>query len=76
MKHESNLVSIHKVYDSIEAELIKSQLEAEGIISFLKSDNAGGSLSYFTATLGIEIIVRKEDAERAFNTFIRNKVKN
>ncbi|NGX60343.1 MAG: hypothetical protein KR126chlam3_01516 [Chlamydiae bacterium] len=65
MKNLNDLVSVHKVYDSIEAELIKSQLEAEGIASFLKSDNAGGSLSYLTKTIGIEIVVRKEDAERA-----------
>lgn len=65
MDHSGMLVSIYKVYDSIEAELIKSQLEAEDIVSFLKSDNAGGSLSYFTATIGIEIIVHKENAEKA-----------
>lgn len=72
MKHADKLVSVHKVYDSIEAELIKSQLEAEGIFSFLKSDNAGGSLSYLTATLGIEIIVCKGDSERAFR-IIQNR---
>ena len=60
MKNSNDLVSIHRVYDTIEAELIKGQLEAEGIPSFLKSDNAGGSLSYFTTTKGIEIIVNKE----------------
>lgn len=72
MKHDVSLVSIHKVYDAIEAELIKSQLEAEGIISFLKSDNAGGSLSYFTAVLGIEIVICKEDAEKA-SKIIQNR---
>jgi S-adenosylmethionine hydrolase len=66
MENSSKLVSVYKVYDSIEAELMKSKLEAEGITSFLKADNAGGSLSYFTATLGIEIIVREEDVEEAF----------
>ena len=72
MKNAWDLVSIHKVYDTIEAELIKSQLESEGIASFLKSDNAGGSLSYLTSTLGIEIVVRKEDAEAAYK-IIRDK---
>ncbi|MCC5831943.1 MAG: DUF2007 domain-containing protein [Chlamydiales bacterium] len=66
MDHSSDLISVHKVYDSIEAELIRGQLESEGIASFLKSDNAGGSLSYLTTISGIEIIVRKEDAERAY----------
>ncbi len=62
MDNLNDLVSVHKVYDSIEAELIKGRLESEGIESFLKSDNAGGALSYLTPTTGIEIIVRKEDA--------------
>lgn len=66
MENSSDLVSVHKVYDSIEAELIRAQLESEGIASFLKSDNAGGSLSYLTTTTGIEIIVRKEDVKRAY----------
>lgn len=67
MNENSNeLISVYKVYDSIEAELIKGQLESEGISSFLKSDNAGGVLSHLTITSGIEIIVRKEDAERAY----------
>lgn len=72
MKNFNDLVSVHKVYDSIEAELIKSRLEAEGIANFLKSDNAGGSLSYLTKTIGIEIMARKEDAERA-NKVIKEK---
>ena len=65
MKNSMDLVCIHKVYDTVEAELIKSWLDSEGIASFLKSDNAGGALSYLTFSLGIEIVVRKEDAEVA-----------
>lgn len=72
MKNANSLVSVHKVYDSIEAELIKALLESEEIDSFLKSDDAGGSLPYLTAALGVEIIVRKEDAERAIN-IIQNR---
>lgn len=67
METSSNdLICIHRVYEIIEAELIKSHLENEGIPTILKADNAGGSLSYFTSILGVEIIVRKEDAERAY----------
>lgn len=39
MKHASELVNVHKVYNSVEAELIRSQLEAEGIVNFLKADD-------------------------------------
>ncbi len=61
----SDLVSVHIVYDTIEAELIRGLLESEGIASFLKSDNAGGTLTFLTPTTGIEIIVSQEDAEKA-----------
>lgn len=37
MNDSGKLVSVYKVYDSIEAELIKSQLEAEEIESFLRA---------------------------------------
>ncbi len=64
-KSSDDLICIHKVYEAIEAELIKSHLEVEGIPAILKGDNAGGTLSYLTSSLGIEIIVRKEDVTRA-----------
>lgn len=67
-----DLVCIHRVYETIEAELIKSHLEVAGIPAILKADNAGGSLSYLTSILGIEIIVRREDAERAHH-YIHSK---
>jgi len=66
MKNSNDLVSVYRVYETIKAELIKGLLEAEGIPCFLKADNAGGSLSYFTTTTGIEIIVNKKDAEEAY----------
>lgn len=59
-------VCVHKVYDTIEAEMIRGWLEVEGIDAFLKSDNAGGALTYLTTTIGIEIMVRNEDAEHAY----------
>lgn len=73
MKQGNNLVCIYKVYDSIEAELIKSHLESEGIMSFLKSDNAGGSLAYLNSILDIEIIVLKEDVEKALEIIQHRK---
>ncbi|NGX60344.1 MAG: hypothetical protein KR126chlam3_01517 [Chlamydiae bacterium] len=72
MKENDDIISVHKVYDSMEADLIKMQLELEGIDSYLKSDNAGGALPYLTMTTGIEIMVRREDALRA-NKVIKEK---
>ncbi len=65
MKNSEDSIIIYKTYDSIEADMVKAQLESEGIPSFLKSDNAGGMLPQLTAINGIEIIVRKEDEQRA-----------
>ena len=73
MKQSNDLVSVHRVYEAIEAELIKGLLEAKGIPCFLKADNASGSLSYFTASTGIEIIVNKEDLEKACNIIQNNE---
>ncbi|MCH9611356.1 MAG: DUF2007 domain-containing protein [Chlamydiae bacterium] len=65
MKEANEFVSVHRAYDTIEAELVRGLLGAEGIPSFTKGDNAGGSLSYLTNTSGIEILVNKDDAQRA-----------
>lgn len=65
IKKANDLVSIIKVYDIMTAELIKAHLDDKGIASCLKSDNAGGALSYFTTIVGIEITVCKQDAEAA-----------
>ena len=60
-------ISIYKAYDSIEAEMVKSKLENEGIICFLKSDNAGGFLPHMTFAGGIDVMVQEQEAELALN---------
>ncbi len=65
MKKLDDIICVHKVYDSMEAELMKSQLEAENIDCFLKSDNAGGVLSHLTYATGIEIMVKQTDVQQA-----------
>lgn len=60
MEHSSDLVTIYTVYDPIQAELIRGMLASEGIESFLKSDHAGGVLSYLTMISGIDLwFIRK-----------------
>jgi len=53
------------MHDSTEADLVKAQLEGEGITCFLKSDNAGGMLPHLTMMTGIEVMVRQEDKAQA-----------
>lgn len=65
-------ISIYKVYDSIEAEMIKSKLENKGIICFLKSDNAGGFLPHMTFAGGIDVMVCQQEAEQALNILKEN----
>lgn len=61
-----DLITVHVVFDSLQAELIRCRLDTAGIANFLKSDNAGGVLPHLTRdTGGIKVIVRKEDVSRA-----------
>jgi len=56
------LVVIRTFTDRIEAELAHSALEAAGIASMLRSDDAGGLRPHMTLTNGVELLVRAEDA--------------
>lgn len=59
----SDIISVYTTYDSSDADLIRAQLESEGISCFLKSDNAGGALPYLTSTHGIEIMINAQDKD-------------
>jgi hypothetical protein len=60
-----NLVVVQTFVDRIEAELAHSALEAAGIESMLRSDDAGGLRPHMTLTNGVELLVRPEDAAAA-----------
>lgn len=60
-----DVICIRNAYNSEEAEMIASRLNSAGIQCYLKSDNAGGMLSYLTASSGVDVMVRAEDAEYA-----------
>jgi len=68
-----DIVRAYTTYDSIEADLIKAQLESEGISCFLKSDNAGGVLPQLTMTTGIEVMVRAEDKSKTLQIIKERK---
>lgn len=61
MSHIS-FVSVRTFSDRIEAELAHSALEAAGIESMLKTDDAGGLQPGLAMANGISVIVRVEDA--------------
>jgi hypothetical protein len=61
----SDLVVVRTFIDRIEAELAHSALEAAGIDSMLRSDDAGGLRPHMTLTNGVVLLVRAEDAQAA-----------
>ena len=61
MEASDDLFCIYRTNDSIETDLIKTELEARGLPCFLITDNAGGVLPHLTMTTGIQIMIHKED---------------
>jgi hypothetical protein len=62
---DTHLVVVRAFNDRVEAELAQSALEAAGIESMIRSDDAGGLRPAMTFSNGAELIVRAADAERA-----------
>ncbi len=62
----NNLVSVYIAHGQVEAQLIKSLLEAEGIPVMIAQEGAGTAYGLTVGILGIaEIFVREQDAEKA-----------
>jgi hypothetical protein len=62
----NDLVSIYIAHGQVEAQLIKSLLEAEGIPAMIAQEGAGTAYGLTVGILGIaEIFVREQDAEEA-----------
>ena len=62
---EVELVVVHTFSDRMEAVLAKSALEAAGIDCMLRPDDVGGLRPHMAYTLGVELLVREEDADAA-----------
>jgi hypothetical protein len=60
-----SLVVVRTFGDRIEAELAQSALEAAGIESTIRTDDAGGLNPGMALTNGISVMVRVEDAVMA-----------
>jgi len=62
----NDLVSVYIAHGQVEAQLIKSLLEAEGIPVMIAQEGAGAAYGLTVGILGIaEIFVREKDADEA-----------
>lgn len=62
---DSDLVVVRTFSDRIEAEIARSALEAAGIESMLRTDDAGGLRPHMSLANGVGVVVRAEDASAA-----------
>jgi Putative prokaryotic signal transducing protein len=62
---DTNLVVVRTFADRIEAELAHSALEAAGIESMIRADDAGGLRPAMGFSNGVALLVRAEQAEAA-----------
>ena len=62
---ETDLVVVRTFADRIEAELAHSALEAAGIESMIRADDAGGLRPAMAFSNGIALLVRAEQASAA-----------
>ncbi len=62
---ENELIVVRTFDNMFQAEVAKSALDAAGIDSLLRSDDAGGMRPHLWETRGVELIVRAEEADRA-----------
>ncbi len=62
----NNLVSVYFAHGQVEAQLIKSLLEAEGIPAMVSQEGAGAAYGLTVGILGIaEIFVAEKNADEA-----------
>lgn len=62
---DTELVVVRTFNDRIEAELAQSALEAAGIESMVRGDDAGGVQPGLWTSEGVDVLVREEDAANA-----------
>ena len=62
---DSDLVVVRTFSDRIEADLAQSALEAAGIESMIRGDDAGGLQPGLWVGTGVDLLVREEDAGTA-----------
>ena len=68
MKHANDLILVSTFLSMADAQIAKGVVDAVGIQSLIRSDNAGGM---YPALAAVELFVRPEDAEVATATLQR-----
>lgn len=63
---ETPLVVVKTFSDRMEAGLAMSALEAAGIDALMRPDDVGGLRPHLALTTGVDLLVREEDAQAAF----------
>lgn len=59
------MIVIRNYISEIPANLAKAALEGSGISVMIRKDDCGGMRPYLQTVTGVQLIIRKEDAERA-----------
>ena len=62
---DTELVVIRTFSNKFDADVAKSALDAAEIESMIRADDAGGMRPHLWFGQGVELLVRREDAERA-----------
>lgn len=62
---KTDLLVIRNYISEFPANLAKATLEGSGIDVMLRKDDCGGMRPYLQAATGIQLLVRRDDAERA-----------
>jgi len=61
----ANFVNLKNFQSLEEAEVVKSMLEANGIVAMIKSDDAGGMRPAMTMAFGVLVLVLEKDLKLA-----------
>lgn len=62
---EDYLITLTTFYNPLQAEIVKTRLESEGIPCFLTDGNLLPSLSFFSDEGGVKLKIHKQDFDRA-----------
>jgi hypothetical protein len=62
---DSDLMIVRTFLNRFEADVAKSALDAAGIDSLIRADDAGGMRPAMSMGSAVELVVRAEDASRA-----------
>jgi Putative prokaryotic signal transducing protein len=67
-------VCIKRYNTRLEAEVVKSLLEAHGVQALIRADDEGGMIAPFTFSYkGVQLVVSEQDAQKALDVLATEK---